>query len=248
MDFHCHLDLYPGARTVSEEASRRNQFTWLVTTSPRAFEATSKVLGHVPRVLITPGLHPELVEQRAGELPQLLKQMEQAIAVGEVGIDGSYRFKSSLPIQRKVFEAVVTRSRELGGRTLSIHSRGAVKEVLPILLKNPGFGTAVLHWFGGTLAEVEIAHKMGCWFSLGPAVFASAAGRALATKLPPDRVVPESDGPFATEGGAPIQPWSMARTAELLAVSWGCSQSEALQTLTQNSGHLLTVMGWPRSP
>ncbi|EKS9795899.1 MULTISPECIES: hypothetical protein [Burkholderia] len=47
-------------------------------------------------MLITPGLHPELVEQRAGELPQLLKQIEKAMAIGEVGMDGSYRFKSSL--------------------------------------------------------------------------------------------------------------------------------------------------------
>jgi len=34
MDFHCHLDLYPGAREVYREAARRNEFTWLVTTSP----------------------------------------------------------------------------------------------------------------------------------------------------------------------------------------------------------------------
>lgn len=244
MDFHCHLDLYPSARAVSDEASRRNEFTWLVTTSPRAFEATSKVLGHVPRVLITPGLHPELVEQRAEELPQLLKQMENTVAIGEVGMDGSYRFKSSLPMQRKVFDAVVARSRELGGKTLSIHSRGAVKEVLSILLKNPGFGIAVLHWFSGTLAEMEIAHKMGCWFSVGPAAFASAAGRTLAASFPRDRVVPESDGPFASEDGAPIQPWSMARTAQLLAPSWGCSESEALVTLTKNGHHLLDAMRW----
>jgi TatD DNase family protein len=95
MDFHCHLDLYPGAKAISEEAALRNEFTWLVTTSPRAYEVTSKVLGRVPRVLITPGLHPELVESRVGELPQLLKQMERATAVGEAGMDGSYRFKSS---------------------------------------------------------------------------------------------------------------------------------------------------------
>ncbi|WP_347555639.1 Qat anti-phage system TatD family nuclease QatD [Robbsia sp. KACC 23696] len=247
MDFHCHLDLYPGAKAVSEEASRRNEFTWLVTTSPRAYEATSKVLGRLSRVLITPGLHPELVEQRAAELPQLLKLMEQATAVGEVGIDGSYRFKSSLAIQRKVFEAVVERCKELGGKTISIHSRGAAKEVLSILLKNPGFGTAVLHWFSGTLAEMEVAHKMGCWFSLGPGAFASTAGRALALRLPRDRVVPESDGPFANEGGVQVQPWSMNRTAHLLAESWGCSEPEALRTLTDNGRNLLEVMGWPRS-
>ncbi|MDB5253909.1 MAG: TatD DNase family protein [Flaviaesturariibacter sp.] len=244
MDFHCHLDLYPGAKAVSEEAALRNEFTWLVTTSPRAYEATSKVLGHVPRVLITPGLHPELVERRADELPQLLKQMEWTAAVGEVGIDGSYRFKSSLPAQRQVFDAVVSHSRELGGKVLSIHSRGAVREVLPILLKYPGFGTAVLHWFTGTVAEMETAYKMGCWFSMGPAAFTSAAGRALAARLPRDRVVPESDGPFAQENGVPVQPWSMGRTAQLFAQHWECTELEALITLNANGQRLLRAMGW----
>lgn len=244
MDFHCHLDLYPESKAVSEEAALRNEFTWLVTTSPRAYEATSKVLGHVSRVLITPGLHPELVESRADELPQLLKQMERATAVGEVGIDGSNRFKSSLPTQRQVFDAVVSRSTELGGRVLSIHSRGAVREVLSILLKYPGFGTAVLHWFNGTTAEMEVAYKMGCWFSMGPAAFTSAAGRSLAARLPLDRVVPESDGPFATENGVPVQPWSMHRTAQLFAQHWECSEHEALATLNENGKNLLSAMGW----
>lgn len=244
MDFHCHLDLYPSAKAVSEEAALRNEFTWLVTTSPRAYETTSKMLSHVPRVLITPGLHPELVEDRAGELPQLLKQIERTTAVGEVGIDGSYRFRSSLPIQRQVFDAVVSHSRHLGGRVLSIHSRGAVREVLPILLKYPGFGTAVLHWFTGTVAEMEVANKMGCWFSMGPAAFASEAGRALAARLPRDRVVPESDGPFASENEAPVPPWSMGRTAQLFALHWECSEEEALTTLLANGQKLLIAMDW----
>ncbi len=245
MDFHCHLDLYPNAKAVAEEAARRNEFTWLVTTSPRAYEATSKVLGHVPRVLITPGLHPELVARRASELPELLKQIEQTAAVGEIGIDGSYRFKASLPVQRQVFEAAVSRSRELGGKVLSIHSRGAVKDVLTILLKHPGYGTAVLHWFTGTVAEMEAAYKMGCWFSVGPAAFSSEAGSAMAARLPRERVVPESDGPFAEENGAPIQPWSMKRTAQLFAPHWECTEHEALAALHANGQRLLRTIDWP---
>ena len=75
MDFHCHLDLYPGAREVYREAARRNEFTWLVTTSPKAFAATSRVLEPWPSVLITPGLHPEIAHERAAELDLLLEQI-----------------------------------------------------------------------------------------------------------------------------------------------------------------------------
>lgn len=129
MDFHCHLDLYPNARDVFAQAQERNEFTWLVTTSPRAFTATSRVLGGSDKVLITPGLHPEIVGGRHAELDMLLEQIRQVKAVGEVGLDGSKRFQASYDLQRSVFVAVVAQCAALGGRVLSIHSRQAVQDV-----------------------------------------------------------------------------------------------------------------------
>lgn len=242
MDFHCHLDLYPNAREIYREASERNAFTWLVTTSPKAFSATSRALGSSPKVLITPGLHPEIAYERSDELPLLLEQMASVKAVGEVGIDGSSRFRVGYDTQRKIFSAVVARSAELGGRTLSIHSRQAVKEVLAELDRHPGFGTAVLHWFGGSAVELRRAEAQGCWFSVGPAMFNSNSGRALAAKLPRNRVVPESDGPFAQFEGQPVMPWSEGVTASLLATAWGQTQRETTSLLRENALQLLKFM------
>lgn len=242
MDFHCHLDLYPDAREVYREAAQRNTFTWLVTTSPKAFAATSRALGASPTVLITPGLHPEIVHERSGELNLLLEQMEGVKAVGEVGLDGSPRYRSSYDLQRKVFAAVVARCEELGGRTLSIHSRQAVKDVLTELNGHPQYGTAVLHWFTGTPTELRAADGMGCWFSVGPAMFASTNGRAIAARLPRDRVVPESDGPFAKVDGKPIPPWSADVTAKCLADAWAVPTEDAMRLLTENSLRLLKLM------
>ena len=243
MDFHCHLDLYPEARKVYREAARRNEFTWLVTTSPKAFAATSRALEALPSVLITPGLHPEIAHERAAELDLLLEQIAGVKAVGEVGLDGSPRFKPHYEIQRKIFGAVIAHSAELGGRTLSIHSRRAVRDVLAELDRHPSFGTAVLHWFSGSLAELKAAAAHQCWFSVGPAMFDSANGRALAAAMPRDRVVPESDGPFAKVAGKPVMPWGTFRTAEGLAPLWGVSPDEAAGTLARNGQALLDLMG-----
>lgn len=242
MDFHCHLDLYPNAREVFAQAVERNMFTWLVTTSPRAFSATSKVLGGHANVLITPGLHPEIVHERYAELDTLIEQIKYASAVGEVGLDGSKRFQHSFDAQRTVFTAVVAQCANVGGRVLSIHSRQAVREVLAILDDHPGFGTAVLHWFTGTAAELQSASDMGCWFSIGPAAFNSASGKALAKKLPRDRVVPESDGPFAQFDGATVMPWSSGRTAELLAQAWELPVNEVEMTLEYNARQLIVLI------
>lgn len=242
MDFHCHLDLYPNAREVFAQAVEKNMFTWLVTTSPRAFSATSKVLGGHAKVLITPGLHPEIVHERCGELDTLIEQIKYAAAVGEVGLDGSKRFQHSYETQRKVFAAIVAQCANVGGRVLSIHSRQAVRDVLAVLDDHPGFGTAVLHWFTGTAAELNSASDMGCWFSIGPAAFNSASGKALAKKLPRDRVVPESDGPFAQVNGATVMPWSSDQTAELLAQAWSVPVGEVMLGLEFNSRRLISLI------
>ncbi|POA81651.1 hydrolase TatD [Pseudomonas sp. FW305-E2] len=242
MDFHCHLDLYPNARDVCAQAVKKNEFTWLVTTSPRAFTATNRILGGHGNLLITPGLHPELVHDRHGELKSLLEQIKHARAVGEVGLDGSKRFQKSYDIQRKVFTAVVSQCANMGGRVLSIHSRQAVRDVLSILDGHPGFGTAVLHWFTGTGSELRTASDMGCWFSIGPAAFNSASGKALAKKLPRDRVVPESDGPFAQVNGETVMPWSSGQTAVLLAEAWELSVDEVTLSLEINSRRLIGLI------
>ncbi|MGS3142538.1 Qat anti-phage system TatD family nuclease QatD [Aeromonas sanarellii] len=242
MDFHCHLDLYPNARDVCSQAAKKNEFTWLVTTSPRAFVATSGILGGYTNVLITPGLHPEIVHDRYGELDTLLEQIKHVCAVGEVGLDGSKRFQSSYETQCKVFAAVVSQCASVGGRVLSIHSRQAVRDVLSILSAHPGFGTAVLHWFTGTAAELKLACDIGCWFSIGPAAFNSASGKALAKKLPRDRVVPESDGPFAQVNGATVMPWSSDQTVDLLSQAWGLPADEVKHSLEFNSRHLLSLI------
>ena len=242
MDFHCHIDLYPNAREVYKETCRRNTFTWLVTTSPKAFEATSRILGPSSNVLITPGLHPEIAHERFVELDMLLEQIATVRAVGEVGLDGSPRFQATYEVQHRVFSAVIARCEELGGRTLSIHSRQAVNEVLAELRRHPRFGTAVLHWFSGTATELKAADAQGCWFSVGPAMFTSKNGRALAARLPRDRVVPESDGPFAQLGGKPIMPWSMPETAQHIADAWAVPIDNARHALETNSLRLLDVM------
>lgn len=243
IDFHCHVDLYPKAREVHAEALRRNLFTWLVTTSPKAFQATSSVLGHHESMLISPGLHPEIAGDRFQELDILIELIDGANAVGEIGLDGSKRFASSYLKQKQVFATAVKRCHDLGGRALSIHSRQAVPDVLTLLREFPDHGIPVLHWFTGTVSELKAAAAQGCWFSIGPAAFHSAAGKALAKKLPKEKVVPESDGPFAQLDDQPVMPWDFEITASLLSKAWAMPLIDVHYQLISNAKVLLDQMG-----
>lgn len=242
MDFHCHIDLYKHPREVYRQAVERNDFTWLVTTSPKAFVATSSALGHSDKVLISPGLHPEIAGMRADELGLLLEQMAHCKGVGEVGLDGSSRYRSTYAVQQSVFSAVVARSAELGGRVLSIHSRAAASDVLNELVRHSGFGVAVMHWFSGSVSELRTAAAMGCWFSVGPAMFNTANCRRLVAAMPRNFVVPESDGPFAKINGEPLMPWCEEQTVALLSDVWNEPASAVACLLAQNSKRLLSLI------
>jgi TatD DNase family protein len=243
IDFHCHVDLYPKARDVHAETLSRNAFTWLVTTSPKAFQATGSVLGHHEAILISPGLHPEIVGERFQELGLLIELIDGAIAVGEIGLDGSKRYASSYLKQKQVFAAAVKRCHDMGGRALSIHSRQAVPDVLASLSEFPDHGIPVLHWFTGTASELKAAVAQGCWFSIGPAAFNSAAGKTLAKRLPKNKVVPESDGPFAQLDGSPVMPWDFEITVDLLSEAWSMPPLDTRYQLLSNAKTLLERMG-----
>lgn len=243
MDFHCHVDLYHGARDVYAKTVERNEFTWLVTTSPKAFAATSRALAPSPKILITPGLHPEIAHERAGELAQLLEQMAGTRAVGEVGLDGSPRFRQHYEVQRSIFRAVIERSAQLGGRVLSVHSRLAVRDVLAELGAFPGYGTVVMHWFSGTAAELKAAAAAGCWFSVGPAMLDSVNGRTLASAMPRDRIVAESDGPFAKVNGKSVMPWEAQAVVQTLGRLWDIPANGVAAALDRNGLALMSKMG-----
>ncbi len=243
IDFHCHVDLYPEARDVYAGAVKRNVFTWLVTTSPKAFHATSHVLEKHESVMISPGLHPEIVADRFQELEMLLELIQNVAAVGEVGLDGSKRYSTSYAMQLRVFSDVVRKCHDVGGRAMSIHSRQAVSDVLATLKAFPSHGIPILHWFTGTITELRNASAQGCWFSIGPAAFNSATGKALATKLPKDRVVPESDGPFAQFNNRTVMPWDFNITVRLLGEAWSMPENDVKLQLLNNTKTLLRQMG-----
>lgn len=207
IDFHSHLDLYPNGLALAREVNERNKFTLVVTTSPRAYHATSRVFAGLGNIKVALGLHPEVAESKAGELDALVGGVAGARFVGEVGMDGSPRFRKTLELQESIFRAVLDECSKQGGRILSIHSRGAESRVVELLASSKSVGIPVLHWFSGNNGELQTACRLGCWFSVGPAMLAGAKGRNLLSKIPLDRILPETDGPFAMTNGIPLKPW-----------------------------------------
>lgn len=242
IDFHCHVDLFPDPAELVAEITRRRCYVLAVTTTPLAWAGTNRVVGDAPRVKVGLGLHPELVEQRHEEVDEFGRLLPQARYVGEIGIDGSARHRSSFDLQRRVFRKVLRLTAEAGGRIMSIHSRGAATSVLDEIEQHPEAGTAVLHWFSGTLGELRRASELGCWFSVGPAMLRTKKGRRLLEEMPPDRVLTESDGPFTQDQGGPIVPWGLRSAIRVLGEVWTLSENDVQGQLKRN---LKSLVGGP---
>lgn len=239
IDLHSHLDLYPDGLALAQEVNRRNEFTLVVTTSPRAYRATSRVFQGLRNIKVGLGLHPEVAVAKQGELDDLVDGIAKARFIGEIGMDGSPRFRASLSVQESIFRAALSECGRHPGKVLSIHSRGAERRVVELLATTSHAGVPLLHWFSGALAELENAVRIGCWFSVGPAMLDGEKGRALVARMPFNRVLPETDGPFTSVGGKPLQPWDAWSIRERLAEIWDMPLDEVGDQLRQNLHQLL---------
>ena len=160
-----------------------------------------------PRIKTALGLHPQLAHERHNELPLFERLLSEVDYVGEIGLDGSKDFKQYLKIQSQVFGKILSLVEKAGGRIMTVHSRGAVSDVLSMIEQYPNSGPVILHWFTGSQAQMRKALALGCWFSVGPKMFESKKGRELISELPLDRILLETDGPFAKRrNGIPYEP------------------------------------------
>jgi len=240
-DTHCHLDLYQNMLFVARECEKRAIRTIAVTNLPSTWEAISRQLSEYQYIRVALGFHPQLVGERSHELSLFLRLLAKTRYVGEVGLDGSKEVAISLPQQKRVFEIILRACAEYKGKILTVHSRGAVKDVLGLideLLIGKGNGV-ILHWFTGSSKQMLEAVRLGCYFSVNPQMTKSQAGFKLISCIPPDRILTETDGPFVRFGRAPANPWHVVDVVTSLASIWKISPQQASEQVAENFKTLL---------
>lgn len=220
IDFHCHLDLYPDHIGAFRHCEREAVNVLAVTTTPLAWPHNQELAAKSAHIRVGLGLHPQVAGDREGEIKRFEELAQKAQFIGEVGLDAGPRFYRSLDAQRRVFERVLRTCSAYGPKVLSIHAVRTVPEVLKMLKEwlPISKGLPILHWFSGTPAEVARAVDGGCWFSINPSMAASANGLKIIDAIPIERMLTESDGPFAKDSkGAPLQPGCVDGAVEIIA-------------------------------
>lgn len=242
VDFHCHLDLYPNHAQAVADCEQQEIFTVAVTTTPRAWPRNHELASATKHVRAALGLHPQLVKERANEIGLWREYLPNARYVGEVGLDAGPRFYASFETQKQVFETILRDCADRGGKILTIHSVRAARAVLDMLeaYLPRSRGSAVLHWFTGTKAEAERAVRLGMYFSINREMLRNDRHRLTVSSLPLDRLLTETDGPFAKVDGREAHPADVARTIEDLARLRSMPFDELAEIITGNLKRLVS--------
>lgn len=241
IDFHCHLDLYKDPISLLPKVEKLCKYVLAVTTSPRAWQKTKQVFSKFDCIHVALGLHPEILSSKINEINMLLSNIKNCKYIGEVGLDGSEQYKSSFQIQKDLFREIVVTSEKCGGRIISIHSRNAAKDTLNIIESEIKTSLPILHWFSGTLRELEKAIELGCWFSVSPAMLSGSKGKNLVSKMPLSRILPETDAPFTEKKGIPYMPWEAMDIVDILTDIFHVDANQIKKELFSNVRHFLDL-------
>jgi TatD DNase family protein len=167
--------------------------------SSRAALALSRQLPG--QLFATAGVHPhhatELTSPMLVELGELASAAE-VVAVGECGLD-YYRNYSPHAVQREAFQ----RQLELAGRCrkpVFLHQRDAHADFIAILREHwPALAGGVAHCFTGGAAELECYLELGLAVGITGWICDERRGAhllELVPRIPADRLLLETDGPY----------------------------------------------------
>ena len=242
-DTHCHIDAYDNPLAVLDDARAAGVHVIAVTEDPGKYRLLRTRLGRRDGVDVALGFHP----LRAGaasphDLARFFRLLPQATWIGEIGLDFSRTGVATRKQQLRVFEAILA-DPQVRTRPVTVHSRGAERETIARLAQ--AHVPAILHWYTGPLAAVDDALNAGLLFSINPAMVRSKKAVPLLQRLPPERVLLETDGPFARSGSRSAVPADLLGTLDHLAQLWAMTTGEARKVVADNEQRLRCTANEP---
>jgi len=233
VDCHFHLDLFENPVKTITEINASGVEVITVTNAPSVFKASQKLVSGSKYIHVALGLHPQLVETRAQELAIMWKLMKETRFIGEIGLDYTTSNEHENKLQRKVFGEILEHCALAGNKILTVHSRRASSDVISMI--GPNFpGSVILHWFSGSLRDLNRAIKYGMYISINIAMVRSKKGQNLIKCMDPDLVLTETDGPFVRVGEVPAVPADVIKIIQFLSTIWSCDIEEVKTRIYDN--------------
>lgn len=198
VDTHCHLDLLENIQNRVAIEDKYPIKTITVTNAPSFFKANQTLFVSPTNIRVSIGLHPELSLQFKHELADFSHYIKLTRYIGEIGLDGSMRFKDSYDTQKEIFANILRELSSYEGKILSVHSRNAAKDVIDFIeqYNTQKFNKIILHWYSGNQKSLNRAIELGFYFSVNHKMLQSTTGLEILKKIPERLLLTETDAPF----------------------------------------------------
>jgi TatD DNase family protein len=249
IDSHTHLELCepPDAELVKAATDAGVSRMVTVGTTGVSCRAALAAAEDFPQVYAAIGRHPnEATGFDDADLAELsaLAAHSKCVAIGETGLD-YYRDYAPRADQERAFQAQIGLARETG-KPLVIHTRAAEDDTLRLLNEGAEGVRVILHCFSMPERIDECLEHPDWWFSFaGNVTYPKAqALRVAALRVPPERLLVETDAPYLAPQvvrGQANQPANVVHTAQALAVERRVGYEE-LEATVQSSAS--AVFGW----
>jgi len=238
IDTHCHIDLYPDPMKIARESERLGIVTIGMTNLPSHFEMGYPHLAGFRKVRLALGMHPLHAEAHLEEFDKFKKNIDKTSYIGEIGLDFSREGYATKELQVDTFRKILI---ALKGKKklLSLHSRRAEKAVLDELVQN-NISSAIFHWYSGPLGLIEEIAGHGYYFSVNPAMILSDNGKKIIGRIPRDRILTESDGPFIENRGSPVKPVDVELVHRYLSAIWLSPLISVVEQIRDNFNRIIS--------
>ncbi len=200
-----------------------------------------ELVGRVPYFFGSAGVHPHSADEWTPETAAHIRtalQNERMLAIGEIGLDYHYDF-SPRDVQRDCFDAQLALAAELH-RPVIIHDREAHGDCMDLLRHYRGRLSGVMHCFSASYEIAKECIDLGLFIAFGGALtFKNAVNQwAIASKLPLERLLIETDCPYMTPvpfRGRRNDPSLIVYTLDKLAELRNADRGELAAILYENS-------------
>lgn len=248
IDTHCHLDAaeFDADRDAVYAAALAAGVERFVVPAVTAdgFPKLKALVERHPTCLAAYGIHPLYVETAGANDLSVLREWllrEKPLAIGEIGLD-AYVADSDPACQEHYFVEQLKLAREFDLPVL-LHVRRAVDAVLKQLRRFRVRG-GIAHAFNGSRQQADEFIKLGFKLGFGGAMTyqGSTRIRALATSLPLESIVLETDAPDMSPAwlnGGRNAPAELARIAAVFAELRGMTVEEVAAATSSNARQVL---------
>lgn len=249
IDTHAHLDEMSDLGRVISDARR---------VGIRAIVAVGSDLKSNDKVLKLAALFPDIVYPALGWHPWYVKEsdidanleyieahIEEAVAVGEVGLDYHKRVRATADkkLQKRVLGELL-KIALVHDKPALVHSRYAWRDALEAV-EEARLDKAVFHWYTGTSGVLRDIVRQGYYVSVTPAVEYHDEHRRAVKEIPLERMLLETDSPVVYRRGTEYEyesnPACIVRSLIGAAIIKNVSDVRLAEITTENAQRLFGI-------